>query len=317
MRVDTSRREHFRGTGASGVAFALSAAPRRYQARELWLPKGQVCMENSSGQLAVVTGASSGIGLELAKLFAQNGYDLVIVAEDEGIESAADQLRSLGPMVESVQADLATEDGVEELWERIEEMGRPVDAIAINAGVGVGGPFLETDLEEEINLINLNVTGAVHLAKHVVQHMAERGEGKILFTSSIAADMPAPFEAVYGASKAFLLSFSEALRNELKDTNITVTALQPGPTDTNFFDRAGMQDTKVGADKKDDPADVARDGFEALMAGKDHVVAGSFKNKVQSTMAQVTPDKVTAEMHRKLSEPGSARKVKKDPEANP
>jgi len=274
-------------------------------------------MENSSGQLAVVTGASSGIGLELAKLFAQNGYDLVIVAEDEGIESAADQLRSLGPMVESVQADLATEDGVEELWERIEEMGRPVDAIAINAGVGVGGPFLETDLEEEINLINLNVTGAVHLAKHVVQHMAERGEGKILFTSSIAADMPAPFEAVYGASKAFLLSFSEALRNELKDTNITVTALQPGPTDTNFFDRAGMQDTKVGADKKDDPADVARDGFEALMAGKDHVVAGSFKNKVQSTMAQVTPDKVTAEMHRKLSEPGSARKVKKDPEANP
>ena len=274
-------------------------------------------MENSSGQLAVVTGASSGIGLELAKLFAQNGYDLVIVAEDEGIESAADQLRSLGPMVESVQADLATEDGVEELWERIEEMGRPVDAIAINAGVGVGGPFLETDLAEEINLINLNVTGAVHLAKHVVQHMAERGEGKILFTSSIAADMPAPFEAVYGASKAFLLSFSEALRNELKDTNITVTALQPGPTDTNFFDRAGMQDTKVGADKKDDPADVARDGFEALMAGKDHVVAGSFKNKVQSTMAQVTPDKVTAEMHRKLSEPGSARKVKKDPEANP
>jgi len=274
-------------------------------------------MENSSGQFAVVTGASSGIGLELAKLFAQNGYDLVIVAEDEGIESAADQLRSLGPMVESVQADLATEDGVEELWERIEEMGRPVDAIAINAGVGVGGPFLETDLEEEINLINLNVTGAVHLAKHVVQHMAERGEGKILFTSSIAAEMPAPFEAVYGASKAFLLSFSEALRNELKDTNITVTALQPGPTDTNFFDRAGMQDTKVGADKKDDPADVARDGFEALMAGKDHVVAGSFKNKVQSTMAQVTPDKVTAEMHRKLSEPGSARKVKKDPEANP
>jgi len=270
-----------------------------------------------SRPLAIVTGASSGIGYELARLCAENGYDLVIVAEDEAIESAADQLRSLGPMVESVQADLATEDGVEELWERIEEMGRPVDAIAINAGVGVGGPFLETDLEEEINLINLNVTGAVHLAKHVVQHMAERGEGKILFTSSIAAEMPAPFEAVYGASKAFLLSFSEALRNELKDTNITVTALQPGPTDTNFFDRAGMQDTKVGADKKDDPADVARDGFEALMAGKDHVVAGSFKNKVQSTMAQVTPDKVTAEMHRKLSEPGSARKVKKDPEANP
>jgi short-subunit dehydrogenase len=275
-------------------------------------------MEHSTGQLAVVTGASSGIGLELAKLFAANGYDLVIVAEDEGIESAADQLRSIGPMVEPVQADLATQDGVEELWNRVEELGRPVDAIAINAGVGVGGPFLETDLDEEINLINLNVTGAVHLAKHVVQHMAERGEGKILFTSSIAADMPAPFEAVYGASKAFLLSFSEALRNELKDTNITVTALQPGPTDTNFFERAGMQDTKVGADKKDSPADVARDGFDALMAGKDKVVAGSFKNVVQSKMAHVTPDTMTAEMHRKLSEPGSARQVKQDPEdANP
>ena len=275
-------------------------------------------MENSTGQLAVVTGASSGIGLELAKLFATNGYDLVIVAEDEGIESAADQLRSIGPMVEPVQADLATQDGVEELWNRVQEMGRPVDAVAINAGVGVGGPFLETDLDEEINLINLNVTGAVHLAKHVVQQMSERGEGKILFTSSIAADMPAPFEAVYGASKAFLLSFSEALRNELKDTNITVTALQPGPTDTNFFDRAGMQDTKVGADKKDDPADVARDGFEAMMAGKDKVVAGSFKNVVQSKMAHVTPDTMTAEMHRKLSEPGSASKVKQGPEdANP
>jgi short-subunit dehydrogenase len=251
-------------------------------------------MENSSGQLALVTGASSGIGLELAKLFATHGYDLVIVAEDDGIDAAAETLRSLGPIVESVQADLATREGVEKLWQRVEATGRPIDAIAINAGVGVGGPFLSTDLEEEINLINLNVTGAVHLAKYVVKQMAERGEGRILITSSIAAEMPAPFEAVYGASKAFLLSFAEALRNELKDTKITVT------------------------DKKDDPADVARDGFEALMAGKDHVVAGAFKNKVQSTMAQVTPDKVTAEMHRKLSEPGSASKVKdSDREANP
>lgn len=275
-------------------------------------------MENSTAQLALVTGASSGIGLELAKLFASNGYDLIVVAEDDGIDAAAETLRSLGPMVESVQADLATRDGVEELWERVEAKGRPLDAIAINAGVGVGGPFLATDLEDEINLINLNITGAVHLAKYVVEQMADRGEGRILITSSIAAEMPAPFEAVYGASKAFLLSFAEALRNELKDTGVTVTALQPGPTDTNFFNRANMLDTKVGADKKDDPADVARDGFDALMAGKDHVVAGSFKNKVQSTMAQVTPDKVTAEMHRKLSEPGSASKVKdRDREANP
>jgi len=278
----------------------------------------EVCMENSTGQLAVVTGASSGIGFELAKLFAEHGYDLVIVAEDSRINSAAETLRSLGPIVESVQADLATREGVERLWQRVQRTGRPVDAIAINAGVGVGGPFVDNDLEDEINLINLNVTGAVHLAKHAVRQMSECGEGRILITSSIAAEMPAPFEAVYGASKAFLLSFAEALRNELKDTRITVTALQPGPTDTNFFARAGMLDTKVGADKKDDPADVARDGFEALMAGKDHVVAGSFKNKVQSTMAQVTPDKVTAEMHRKLSEPGSASEVRdRDRQANP
>ena len=267
-------------------------------------------MENSIGQLAVVTGASSLIGLELAKLFAEHGYDLVVVAEDSGLGAAADQLRSSGVMVESVQADLATQRGVEQLWERVRGLGRPVDAIAINAGVGVGGPFLETDLAKEINMINLNVTGAVHLSKLVVKDMAQRGEGKILITSSIAAEMPAPFEAVYGATKAFLLSFAEALRNELKDTRITITALQPGPTDTNFFHRAEMDDTKVGADKKDDPADVARDGFEALMAGKDHVVAGSLKNKLQSAMAQVTPETTKAEMHRKLSEPGSADRVK-------
>jgi len=273
-------------------------------------------MENSIGQLAVVTGASSGIGFELAKLFANHGYDLIVVAEDAAISSAAELLRSLGPSVESVQADLATQRGVEELWQRVQGAGRPVDAIAINAGVGVGGPFLETDLAAELNMINLNVTGAVHLAKLIVRGMAARNEGKILITSSIAAEMPAPFEAVYGATKAFLLSFSEALRNELKDTNITVTALQPGPTETNFFHRAGLDDTKVGADKKDDPADVARDGFEALMAGKDHVVAGSLKNKVQAAMAQVTPETMKAEQHRKLAEPGSAEKVK-NRDANP
>ena len=153
-------------------------------------------MENSTGQLALVTGASSGIGLELAKLFATHGYDLVIVAEDDGINTAAETLRSLGPIVESVQADLATREGVEKLWQRVEAKGRPVDAIAINAGVGVGGPFLSTDLDDEINLINLNITGAVHLAKYVLQQMAERGEGRILITSSIAAEMPAPFGRV-------------------------------------------------------------------------------------------------------------------------
>jgi short-subunit dehydrogenase len=256
---------------------------------------------------AVVTGASSGIGLELAKQFAQHGYDLLVVAEDAGIEGAASTLRALGAQVDSLQADLAAHDGVHALIDRIGAAGRPVDAVAINAGVGVGGPFVETDLHAELNLINLNVISTVHLAKHVLKQMVARGEGRILFTSSIAAEMPAPFEAVYGASKAFVQSFSEALRNEVKDTNVVITALQPGPTDTNFFHRAGMDDTRVGAGKKDDAAEVARQGFEALMKGKDHVVAGSLKNKVQSTLAQVTPEPALAEMHRKLSEPGSAK----------
>ena len=175
---------------------------------------------------------------------------------------------------------------------------------AINAGVGVGGEFArETDLKDELNLINLNVVSTVHLAKRVVKDMVERGQGKILFTSSIAALMPGPFEAVYAASKAFVQSFSQGLRNELKDTGVTVTALMPGPTDTNFFHRAGMDNTKVGTDQKDDPAIVAKQGFEALMAGKDHVIAGSLKTKLQGTVSKVLPDTVNAQQHRQLTEP--------------
>jgi uncharacterized protein len=199
---------------------------------------------------------------------------------------------------------------VQRLYERIRAKGRPLEAIAINAGVGVGGPFVDNDLEEEIDLINLNVVSTVRLAKHVVRDMVSRGAGRVLFTSSIAAELPAPFLAVYGASKSFVQSFSEALRNELSDTGVTVTSLQPGPTDTNFFERAGMQDTKVAVDEKDDPAEVARQGFEAMMAGKDHVVAGSFMNKVQSVMAHVLPDPVKAQQHRKQAEPGSGTKKK-------
>jgi short-subunit dehydrogenase len=267
-------------------------------------------MENSSVKpLAVVTGASDGIGYELAKQFAENGFDLLVVAEDLGIAEAAQAFEGMGAQVDRVQADLATYDGVEKLYERIQALGRPVDAIAINAGVGVSGDFArQTDLQAEFNLIDLNIKSSVHLAKRVLKDMVERGEGRVLFTSSIAATMPAPFEAVYGASKAFLYSFSEALRNELKDTGVTVTALLPGATETNFFHRAEMDDTKVGAGKKDDPADVARDGFEALMAGKDHVVAGSLKNKVQVNAGRIIPETVKAEIHRKLSEPGSANK---------
>jgi uncharacterized protein len=271
-------------------------------------------MDSATNRLfAVVTGASSGIGYQLAMQFAENGFDVLVTAEDDGIETAAQEIGASGADVTAVQLDLAKYEGVEELYETIESIGRPVDAIAINAGVGVGGSFAgQTELEDELNLIALNVTSSVHLAKRIVRDMVERKQGRILFTSSIAATMPAPFEAVYGASKAFLLSFSEALRNELKDTGVTVTALMPGATETNFFHRAGMDATKVATSEKDSAAEVARDGFNALMAGKDKMIAGSFKNKLQGGLgAHILPETVKAELHRKMAEPESAPEKKK------
>ncbi|KAB8144985.1 SDR family NAD(P)-dependent oxidoreductase [Chloroflexia bacterium SDU3-3] len=258
---------------------------------------------------AVVTGASSGIGYELARQFAEHGYDLLITSGGPAIEEAAHSLAQLGAQIQTVQANLATYDGVEALYGRIIEIARPIDAIAINAGVGVGGDFTrQTSLQDEIEMINLNVVSTVHLAKRVLPDMVQRGSGRVLFTSSIAALMPGAFEAVYAASKAFIQSFAEAIRNELKDTGVTITALQPGPTDTNFFSRAEMDDTRAATGHKDDPADVARQGFEALMAGKDHVIAGSLKTKAMGAVSRVLPETVNAEQHRKLAEPGSGDK---------
>ena len=263
-------------------------------------------MDSTTRPLAVVTGASSGIGLELARIFARNGYDLVVAAEDADIETAARDLETLGATAEAVQTDLATYDGVEALAARLE--GRPVAALALNAGHGAGGAFLDTDLAKELDLIAVNVTSTVHLAKRVLPGMVARGEGRVLVTASIASVIPGAFAAVYNASKAFDLSFAQAIRNELKDTGVTVTALMPGPTDTEFFERADMMDTKAGTGPKDDPAQVAQQGFDALMAGDDHVVAGSLKNKIQATLANVTPDPLLAEQHRGMAEPGSATK---------
>jgi uncharacterized protein len=263
-------------------------------------------MSDGNG-LAVITGASSGIGLELARQFAEHGFDLIVAAEDDELTAAAGSLDGADVQVDAVRVDLATPAGVEQLYERIQASNRPVDALALNAGIGSGGAFVETELEDELKLVDLNVRSVVHLAKLVVRDMVARGEGRVLITSSIASTMPGSFQAVYNASKSFDQSFALALRNELKDTGITVTSLMPGPTDTEFFERAEMLDTKVGSGDKDDPADVARDGFEALMAGDERVVSASLSTKVQARAGRVLPDSVKAEMHRKMAEPGSAK----------
>ena len=259
--------------------------------------------------LAVVTGASSGIGFELAKQFAEHGFDLVVAAEDAELQPAADQLAGLGATVQAVQVDLSTAEGVEELAGVLQAGGRPVDALALNAGIGAGGDFAtQTDLDQELELIDLNVRSTVHLAKRVLPAMVERGQGRVLFTSSIASTFPGPYHAVYNASKSFVQSFAEAIREEVKDHGVTVTSLMPGPTETEFFERAHMQDTRVGqSDKKDDPADVARDGFEAMMAGEERVVSASLSTKLQGRGSRLMSDKVKSALHRRMAEPESPK----------
>ena len=257
---------------------------------------------------ALVTGASSGIGLALANELAGRGYDLAICSAGERLEGAAEQLRAAGTEVTEIRANLATRDGVEKLWQEVTAAGRELDIVCINAGVGVGGLFAETDLDKELESVNLNCTGVVHLAKYVVRHMTKKNSGRILFTASIAGEMVAPREAVYAATKAFDFSLAHSIRYELRDTNITVTALQPGPTDTDFFHRAGMDDTKVGSEgkKESSPAEVAKQGIEALLDGKDHVYAASMTTKVEGMLANVVPGNVKGAMHEKMAKPKTA-----------
>jgi uncharacterized protein len=269
---------------------------------------GQRMEASTNRSLAVVTGASSGIGLELAREFAANGFDLIVAAEDDAIHAVPGDIATDGTTVEPVQVDLSRRDGVQALYGAIVESGRDVDALAVNAGIGEGGAFADgSDLEQELRIVDLNCRSTVHLAKLVVRDMRARNRGRILITSSIASTMPGSFQAVYNASKSFDQSFGLALRNELKDTDVSVTLLMPGPTDTEFFERADMEDTKVGAGEKDDPAEVAHDGFAALMAGKERVVSHSLKTKAQGRLSRVLPDSVKAQMHRQMAEPGSAK----------
>jgi uncharacterized protein len=245
--------------------------------------------------LAVVTGASSGIGLELARRLSERGHDVVICAEDVELGAAQRDLASTaGTEIHVVRADLATRSGVEHLVDCVHRLGRPVDVLALNAGIGVWGPFIETDLESDLRLLQLNVTAVVHLAKALVPGMVRAGGGRVLLTSSIAALAPGPWYATYAASKAFVYSFAEALRHELKDTGVTVTAVLPGPTDTEFFARAGMEQTVAGQGPKDDPADVAEDALEALFDGDHRTVAHARRNKVQAAGLRLAPEPVRA-----------------------
>jgi short-subunit dehydrogenase len=259
-----------------------------------------------SNKLAVVTGASTGIGLELARLAAQEGYDLIVVADEPQIRGVSEEFGKYDVKVESVEADLSGIDGVDQLLSAT--AGRPIDVLIANAGVGTGGPFLEQDISKWRHSIDTNVTGTVYLLQKVLRDMVARGEGRVLVTGSIAGYIPGAFNAIYNATKSFINYFTEALRNELKDVDgVTLTTLMPGATDTAFFARAGMLDTEVGQDDdKADPAKVARDGWSAMMAGKGHIVSG-VSNKLQVAASGVVPQSVLAEMHRGMAEPGSAK----------
>ena len=256
-------------------------------------------------KLAVVTGASSGIGWELARNAAEDGCDLIVCADEPEIETAATKLRDTGATVEAVRADLRTEEGVDRLWQAMEQRG--VDYLLANAGVGLGEAFHDQQWSDIRRVIDTNVTGTTALLHRTVRKMRARNSGRILILSSIAGRMPGSNQAVYNATKAYLESLSWALRDELKDTDVTVTCLMPGPTDTEFFDRAHMEDTPVGqADSKSDPAMVARKGYEAMLKGSSGVTAG-FMNKVQAAFAGVIPDSVLARMHRNMADPDKTK----------
>lgn len=261
-------------------------------------------MSKQTGKFAVVTGASTGIGYELAKYAAQDGFDLLIAA-DTNTASAAAKLKEFGGQVETLEVDLSKLEGVDKLVEKIGD--RPVDALLANAGHGLGKGFLDQNFDEARHVIDTNITGTLYLLHKVGREMRRRGAGKILITGSIAGFMPGAFQAVYNATKAFIDSFAEALRNEIKDTGVTVTLLMPGATETEFFKRANLMDTKIGQEKKDDPADVAKLGYDAMLKGDDAVIYG-FKNKAQVAMSRVLPAETMAEQHRKQTEPGSASK---------
>ena len=256
------------------------------------------------GMFSIVTGASTGIGLELAKNCAKDGMDILVVADEPEIEQAAETLRGLGAgHVEALQADLSTEAGVDKIIAAVK--GRTIEHLIANAGRGLGDSFLNQDWADAKFVVNTNITGTIYLIHELARRMVDAGTGRILITGSIAGFMPGSFQAVYDGTKALLDSFSYALREEIKDSGVTVTCLMPGATETEFFERADMMDTKIGQEKKMDPADVAKQGYDAMLAGDGQVITG-WKNKMQAAMAHVLPAEQLAKQHTKEAAPGTA-----------
>lgn len=257
-----------------------------------------------SSPLAIVTGGSSGIGFELAKQFATHGYDLAISGQSDRVHKSAEDLRAMGVAAYPYQGDAATYEGVEGFWTFVQDLHRPVAAAALNVGIGLGGAFADTDLEDDLKVIAVNVTGTVHMAKRVVQHMVANGEGRILIVSSVSATTPTPYETVYGPTKAFGFSLAESLREELKDSGVSVTALLPGATNSDFHANAGMGNTHFGDNSwKNDKTLVAQQGFEALMAGEDHVVGGDEATKQTVIDNRTTPEPVKAARQAEAARP--------------
>jgi short-subunit dehydrogenase len=249
-------------------------------------------MENNQ-KTALITGGTSGIGKELAKLFAKDGYNLILVARStRELENTAAELMQHNIKVKTITKDLSKMDEAKALCGEVNEQ---IEVLVNDAGQGVYGLFQDNELERELDIVHLNICATVILTKHFLKEMVARGEGRILNLGSVAGKLPGPWQAVYHATKAFVLSFTTAVREEVKDSGVTLTALMPGVTDTDFFNKAGMNDSKTVQDKEAmaDPAYVAKAGYEALMAGEDRVIAG-FKNKVQVNAANLMPDSTVA-----------------------
>ncbi len=264
-------------------------------------------MENS-GKYVLLTGGTSGIGLELAKLFAKDKYNLVIVARNEDeLRSTADLLSQNNVDVRTISKDLFNAGAALEIYNEVKSLGIDIDVLVNDAGQGVYGKFVDNDLERELAIIQLNIASLVSLTKLFVKDFVARGRGRILNVASIAGKAPGPYQAVYHGTKAFVHSFNEAVRSELKDTGVTLTSLLPGATDTDFFAKADMLDSKALQGELADPADVAKDGYEALLADKDMVVSG-FKNKLNVAMGNITPDHLQADMMGKNQEPVEGNK---------